>query len=135
MARNKDPFPNPENPVADAYTGATPSSNFLLKSKSDKKINNQFRVMFEINQFFDFNKYWINNKFPDNEDYKTSGQPALIYASELINPEQLPQTVLLKLIGHSHPYGEDGLLYVETLNTITTAKDIVSNISVNVNEK
>ncbi len=134
LTNNPDPFPSPENPVPDAYSGATPSGNFILNSKSDSKLNRPFRVWFEINQFFDFNDFWTNNKYPDDKDYKTSGQPALVYASDIINPKEMPAEFTLKLIGHSHWSGKDGSLYT-SLQTMSTALDIVKEIRVKVREK
>lgn len=128
---NEDPFPSPKNPVADAYTGATPKGDFILKSVTEKILNDPFRVWFEINQFFDFNEFWTNSRYPDDKDYKTSGQPALIYASDVIFPDSLPVTKTLHLVGHSHYSGINGNLY-SSLHTITTAKKIVSSIQVTV---
>ncbi len=133
VARNEDPFPTPKNPVADVYTGATPKGDFILKSATEKTLNDPFRVWFEINQFFDFNEFWTNNRYPDDKDYKTSGQPALIYASDVIFPDSLPVTKTLHLVGHSHYSGINGNLY-SSLHTITTAKKIVSSIHVTVNK-
>lgn len=133
FSTNKRPevFPSQEYPIADAYTGATPKGNFELKSKTDKKIEKPFRIMMEINQFFDFNKFWHNDKFADNKDYKTSGQPALVYSSEIIYPQNLPAEIELKAIGHSHYSGENGMLYT-SLNTITTALKIVEKVKVKI---
>jgi hypothetical protein len=131
VAGNEDPFPSPKNPIADAYTGATPNGDFTLRSSLEKIIDNPFRVWFEINQFFDFNNFWTNSRYPDDRDYRTSGQPALIYASDLIFPDKLPVTVPLHLVGHSHYSGMNGHIY-SSLHTLTTAKDIVKSIKVTV---
>lgn len=124
-------YPSPQNPVPDAYSGATPTGSFILKAKSDKPLSTPFRVYFEINQFFDFNDFWTNNKFPDDNDYKTSGQPALIYASDIIYPNAIPASLTLRLIGHSHYSGKDGSIFT-SLETITTARHIVSTITLSV---
>jgi hypothetical protein len=131
VAQNEDVYPSPKNPVPDAYSGATPTGSFLLKAKTDNKINAPFRVLFEINQFFDFNDFWTNNKFPDDQDYKTSGQPALVYASDLIEPVYSEREYALRLIGHSHYAGSNGTLFT-SLNTITTAGAIVQEIKVRI---
>ncbi len=125
-------FPSPANPVPDAYSGATPTGNFTLRSKSDSKISTPFRVWFEINQFFDFNDFWTNNRFPEDKDYKTSGQPAIIYASDPIYPVELPVTMTLRPVGHSHYSGKDGGLYT-SLETLSSAKEITRKITVTVN--
>lgn len=123
-------LPTPENPIADAYTGATPSGDFVLKSKTDQEIPEKFKILLEINQSWDWNEYWTNNKFPDDEDYKTSSQPALVYAVEVDLNKQLDQ-YKMEVIGHSHYSGKDGKLYTN-LSTITTALDIVDHIIVEI---
>jgi hypothetical protein len=130
-AQQPDVFPSVNRPVPDVYTGATPKHNFTLFSKSDLPINQPFRVLFEINQFFDFNDFWTNNKFPDDKDYLTSGQPAIIFASDAIYTDKLPLTFTLRPIGHSHHSGKDGGIYI-SLETISSAKQIVSEINVTV---
>lgn len=131
VANNDNVFPSPAAPVPDAYTGATPAGSFKLQSKSDALFGKPFRIWFEINQFFDFNNFWTNSKYPDDADYKTSGQPALIFVSDVIDPDKLPQTNTLRPIGHSHYSGKDGGLYI-SLETLTTARQIVKEISVTV---
>jgi len=134
VAGNEDPFPSIKNPIPDAYTGATPKGDFTLKSALETKIKDPFRVWFEINQFFDFNEFWTNNRYPDDKDYKTSGQPSLIYASDLIFPNTLPVTVPLHLMGHGHYSGLNGHIY-SSLHTITSAKKIVKSIKVTVSKE
>jgi len=38
-------MPDPENPVADAYSGATPTTSFVLSTRADKPLPAKFRVM------------------------------------------------------------------------------------------
>lgn len=124
-------LPTPQKPIPDAYTGATPQNNFQLNTKTDKKINTQkFRILVEINQPWDWNEYWNATKYPDNLDYKTSCQPAVVYATT-INIENKNTEYYLNPIGHSHYAGKDGNLYTD-LRTITTALKIFEKISVRV---
>ncbi len=123
-------IPTPDTPIADAYTGPTPQDNFILKTKSDKKLPQRFTILMEINQSWDWNEYWTNNKFPDDDDYKTSSQPALVYSVN-INMDSERQNYILQLIGHSHYSGKDGKLYTD-LSTITTAKEIIESVSVEI---
>lgn len=123
-------LPTPENPVPDAYTGATPKADFVLNTKSDNKTNGKFRLLFEINQPWDFNNYWHSNRYPANKDYKTSCQPSLVYATT-IDPENQIDEYYLNPIGHGHFAGENGLLYTN-LNTMTTALNIVKSIKVKI---
>lgn len=120
--------PSPETAVPDALTGATPKGNFTLNTGSKVSGDKMFRVLFEINQPWDSNDYWNNNKFPDDFNYKTSLQPALVYAVT-ISPDSPNKEYFLNPIGHSHPSGETGELFTN-LTTITTAKEIVSKIEV-----
>ena len=64
-------------------------------------------MLFEINQNWDWNEYWTNNKFPDDENYKMSCQPALVYEAVIDNGKNL-RSVAMKPIGHSHYSGKTG---------------------------
>lgn len=123
-------LPTPENPVPDAYTGATPKSNFTIDLKSDKQLKGKVRVMLELNQPWDVNDFWTNSKYPDNNQYLTSCQPALVYAV-VVDFNNLMPVYYLNPIGHSHPYGADGRLYTN-LTTFTTALDIFKWIKLEV---
>jgi hypothetical protein len=125
-------LPTPDNPVPDAYTGATPLANFVLKSRADNPLSGKFRVLLELNQAWDWNNYWTNNKFPDDKEYKTSSQPALVYEA-VIDMNGNQRTYVMKAIGHSHYSGKDGSLTTD-LSTITTALDIAREIVVVIGE-
>ncbi|HSO87906.1 MAG TPA: hypothetical protein VLQ91_15230 [Draconibacterium sp.] len=118
--------PSSETAVPDALTGATPKGNFTLSTGSKVSGNKSFRVLFEINQPWDSNDFWNNNKFPENLNYNTSLQPALVYEA-VITPSSPKSEYYLNPIGHSHPSGETGELFTD-LSTITTAKEIVSKL-------
>lgn len=119
-------LPTTENPLPDAVTGATPQANFSVKSKLDIDSRKSYKIYFEINQTWDWNEYWTNNKYPDDENYKTSCQPALVY-SVTINFNDPKREYLFEAVGRSHHSGENGILYSD-LNTITTALDIAKSI-------
>lgn len=121
-------LPTPENPVADAYTGATPTQSFILKTKADGELPDKFRVLLEINQSWDWNEYWTNNKFPDDEQYKTSSQPAVVYATE-IDHKSGKKEYQMEVAGHSHYSGKDGKLYKD-ISTLTSALQIVDKITI-----
>ncbi len=123
-------MPEPENPVSDAYSGATPVKGFILNAKADKDLPAVFRVMFEINQNWDWNEYWTNNKFPDDENYKMSCQPALVYEAK-VDLSNLKESYIMKPIGHSHYSGKTGELFPD-LNTLTTALNIADSIVVRI---
>ncbi len=120
--------PSPGNAVADAYTGATPQGSFVLNTRLDDPGADRFLVFFEVNQTWDWNEYWTNNKFPDDEFYKTSCQPSLIYMA-LVDLNDGKDEYTLELIGRGHHSGKDGKIYRD-LDTMTTALNITRSIKV-----
>ena len=114
-------IPTVNTPLPDAITGATPPGDFVIKSRLSHNLPPVIDICFEINQSWDWNEYWTNNKFPDDEDYKASCQPALVYKARINDVSGNP--VELSLIGHGHYSGKDGEIYKD-LSTITTAKKI-----------
>ena len=125
-------LPDPENPVADAYTGATPTGSFVLATRSDMMLDEPFYVYFEINQSWDWNHYWTNNKFPGDMEYFSSAQPALVYRT-LADPARPGENFVMKPVGRSHHSGATGELYND-LHTMTTALEIARSIVVRVTE-
>jgi hypothetical protein len=123
-------LPTPKQPVVDAYTGATPSGSFVLKVKTEQPLNGEYKIMLEINQSWDWNEWWTNNRFPEDKEYKTSSQPALVYVTT-INTNNRGMEYELKPIGHSHYSGKDGSLTTD-LSSITTALKIAKRITVSV---
>ncbi|MGF7137975.1 hypothetical protein [Roseimarinus sediminis] len=125
-------LPTPEQPLPDAISGATPQNNFKLSTRASSSLPQKFRLLMEINQPWDWNEYWHNSRYPDDPDYKTSCQPALVYA---VTIDQSSEDVAYYLnpIGHSHYAGADGSLYTD-LTTITTAKNIVYKVSASIQQ-
>lgn len=123
-------MPDPENPVADAYSGATPVTSFVMKSRADKPLPSKFRVMYEINQNWDWNEYWTNDKYPGDRNYLFNAQPAVVYEG-VVDLDRLQDRYLLRPIGHSHPTGETGELFTD-LSTITTALQIADSVVVRI---
>lgn len=121
-------IPTASEPLPDAYTGATPQSSFNLIYDMGK--HQKFKVLMEINQPWDWNKYWNNSKFPNDVNYKHSCQPSVVYAVE-IDLNNLQSEYYLNPIGHGHYSGEDGALYTN-LKTLTTALEIVDFVKVEV---
>jgi len=123
-------MPEPENPVPDAYSGATPVKGFILNARADQELPDHFNVLFEINQNWDWNEYWTNNKFPDDENYKMSCQPAIVYEAK-IDLKNRKESYLMKPVGHSHYSGKTGELFTD-LTTISTALQIADSIVVRI---
>ena len=122
-------LPTPKSPVVDACTGATPKNSFFLDVTTEDLLQGNYKVMFELNQSWDWNEYWFNAKYPDDKEYKTSSQPALVYCADIESGNFQP--VQFKAVGHSHYSGKDGNLNKE-LNTLTTALKIARKISVRI---
>ncbi|MFW6309919.1 MAG: hypothetical protein ACOC1D_02350 [Prolixibacteraceae bacterium] len=121
-------IPSAETPVPDAITTATPKDDFVLETATSYSRNAKFRVLMEINQAWDSNEFWTNNKYPDDNNYFGSLQPALVYAVT-VDPVNSEDEYHLNPIGHSHPTGENGKLFTD-LTTLTTAKKIARKIIV-----
>lgn len=126
---NMRTIPTQENPVPDAYTGATSKNNVYIRSRLDQNYNQPIVIVFEINQTWDWNEYWTNNKYPESKAYLESAQPALVYKSKAIDLLSENQIVELLPIGHSHPQGENGEINSD-LTTITTALKIIGKIQI-----
>ncbi|NCA86217.1 MAG: hypothetical protein EOM83_11690 [Clostridia bacterium] len=124
-------MPTAQSPVPDAYSGATPPAGFTLISRSDKPLLGKVVILMEINQSWDWNEYWTNNKFPDDADYKSSAQPSVVYAAA-IDMDSSSQKIVMTPIGHGHYAGSTGELFVD-LTTLTTARQIVQQATVEVN--
>lgn len=123
-------IPTPEHPLPDAYTGATPTGEFILKTIVADSVGTRFKILFEINQPWDWNEHWFNNKYPGNNEYLKSAQPALVYEANIdLNNKATEYT--MQPIGHSHPYGETGELFRD-LSTLTTAMNIADQIVIKI---
>ena len=132
MAEDGYYIPTPENPMPDAVTGPTPAGNFTLQTKSTSTTPPVFKIMLEINQPWDWNNYWTNSKYPDDDNYKTSSQPAVVYEA-VIDLNSAQKEYVMIPIGHSHYSGLDGSLSPD-LRTLTTALEIVKSITVKINQ-
>jgi len=121
-------LPSAKQPVVDAYTGATPPGSFDYQLTTEDKLEGRYQVFMEINQSWDWNEYWHNDKFPDDKEYKTSSQPAVVYQA-WIDTRTGNRRVELKPVGRSHHSGRDGQLYTD-LSTLTTAMEIVKKCTV-----
>lgn len=121
-------LPSPANPETDARTGATPPGSFRYQFTTEKKLNGVYRVYVEINQSWDWNEHWFNAKFPDDPEYRTSSQPAIVYEAVLNTKDTQPEATF-NPIGRSHHSGKDGKLYTD-LNTLTTALNIVQSMKI-----
>ena len=121
-------MPDPDSPVPDAYSGATPTTGFVMSARTDNPVERPLKVLLEVNQNWDWNEYWTNDKFPGDEYYKRSCQPAIVYEG-IIDPAMPGREVVMQPKGHSHPSGVTGELF-DDLSTLTTALSIADSIIV-----
>lgn len=121
-------LPDPENPVPDAITGPTPGSNFVIRAQLPSGYPEKFSVLMEINQSWDWNEYWTNSLYPDDKDYMSSSQPAVVYKA-VVEVDGSGNEYVMELIGRSHYAGADGRLYTNT-ESLTSAKEIAAVIKV-----
>lgn len=124
-------LPTPKQPEVDAHTGATPRSSFIFRIKTEKPLEGKYTLFVELNQSWDWNEYWTNDKFPGDIDYLTSSQPALVYAAQI--DTRTSGEIELAPVGHSHYSGKDGKLYTD-LSTLTTALKIAKRITVQIEQ-
>lgn len=115
----------------DAVSGATATSNFVINSETNLNNKNNYRILVELNQSFDWNDFYSKDKFPNDKIYSGSGkvgQPSLIYATEISNTN-IKSTLhkIMTLRGHGHYSGKNGKLFTDLTN-ITTAKQIADRI-------
>lgn len=120
-------LPTPKNPELDARTGATPQNSFVMTFITEKPLKGKYKVMLELNQSWDWNDYWHNNRYPDDKEYKTSSQPAVVYCADIDTNNK--KEYVMKAIGHSHYSGKDGSLNPD-LSTLSTALKIAEKITV-----
>jgi hypothetical protein len=123
-------MPDSKTAIPDAYTGATPKTSFVLTSRADNTLPGKFKIMLEINQNWDWNEYWTNDKYPDDENYKWSCQPALVYEA-VIDSKSIKKSYTMEPAGHSHYSGKTGELFKD-LSTLSTALNIAESITVRV---
>lgn len=90
----------------------------------------KYKVLLEVNQPWDWNRYWTNNKFPDSRAYSHSAQPSAVYA---VTINATDSEFYLNPIGNGNPAGETGKLYTN-LSTLSTALDIFSSIKITINK-
>lgn len=123
--------PDSASSVPDAYSGPTPVRGFVLKSHADNPLPRHFKVLLEINQNWDWNEYWTNDKYPDDENYKMSCQPSLVYEAD-INLKSPEEIYRMNPVGHGHYSGKTGELFPD-LSTLTTALQIAEAVFVRIN--
>lgn len=118
--------------LPDAVTGATPKGSATIQAQSSNNLNTGIRVLVEVNQAWDCNKYWTSTKYPDSFEYKTSCQPSVVYAVTIHSPKP-GKVYFLNPIGHGHYAGETGELFTD-IRSLTTSLSIFEHITVQITE-
>jgi len=121
--------PSQTHPEVDGNTGATPSASFILHLKTTNVLEGNYQVFVELNQSWDWNEFWYNDRFPGDKEYMTSSQPALVYSVKFDTRQKMSYP--LKPVGHSSYNGSDGNLNPD-LKTLTTALQIARSITLEV---
>lgn len=112
----------------DAVSGATPTDDFVIKTKANIRDLKKFKILMEVNQSFNWNHYYHKKRFPNDKIYSGNGrvgQPAIVYAVNVdLQKVKTSKNYLFEAVGHSHHSGKNGNLY-EDLSNITTALEIL----------
>lgn len=124
-------------PDLDGFTGATPLKDFVINTKGTIDSIQQIKVFFEVNQSYDWNDYYSEDRFPMDSIYTISGQsgqPSLVYSATVdLSTITKEGNFFFKPVGHGHHSGKNGNLY-EDLSTMDTAFDIVDRIILTVSK-
>lgn len=128
LINGKSFIPTPENQFVDGYSGATSLNDFKFETTVATS-SQDLRILVEVNQAWDWNEYWTNNKYPDNLAYKHSAQPSLVYEAR-ITPDE--NEIYFNAIGHGDPKGETGKLYS---NVKSVTSQIFKSIKIYKNTK
>ena len=107
----------------DAVTSATPKKSILAEQTLTLQKGKTYFVMSEVNQSFDYNEYWTK----ENSD--VNGQPSVIYAGQFTAQEKLNEFTL-NYVGTGSIDGKSGTVDNSNNATLTTAKEIISDIKV-----
>ncbi len=126
-------IPTQDTPMPDGVTGPTPKADFIVSAQVPGREMRHFKVLFEINQSWDWNEYWTNDRFSGDMHYMSSSQPALVYEA-IVDLDSEQTEYELKAIGHSHWAGQNGSLY-KNLSTITTALDITESLILRITDR
>lgn len=121
--------PTTDSPEADGVTGATPDGDQSF-SLSPVDGLNRFYIWMEVNHSVDYNQAYPEGiDDPSNPAYSGgeggSGQPALVYRVLVDRNLHQGRTLPMDLLGHSDPGGQSDGIITESLQGITTARDIV----------
>ncbi|MCR5762409.1 MAG: DUF2271 domain-containing protein [Treponema sp.] len=113
----------PADKTFDAVTSATPKKNIIKEQTFPLKTGKTYFVVAEVNQSFDYNEHWTKK----NSD--VNGQPSVIYAEQFTFQEKHNE-FLLHFTGTGSIDGKSGIINKSNEQTLSTAKEIISEIQV-----
>lgn len=128
--------PTKESPAPDAVTGATPLASCSYKVIPASDLN-KFNLYLEINHSLDYNRFYLEGVTDVNAPNYSggiggSGQPALVYRAVVDREQDVSKTIAFTLVGHSEPGKKgNGTIYAD-VSQITTAKEIVDAVQVQI---
>jgi hypothetical protein len=122
-------LPGQENSETDANTGATPQPGYFT-IRVQVPPGSRWNCYIEVNLAGDFNEHYrvYNEEKKTNDEYMT-GQPALLYKTEIKAEEG--NTAIPEIIGMS-VLDSEGINLVKPLEGITTAADIFDEMEISV---
>jgi len=119
--------PTPENPAADAVTGATPKQD--LTCRTEVPAGTRWNYFIEVNVSGDFNDFFAAVSKDGKKDRNGNGQPSIIYKGQIT---ALPgQSSRPKLIGRMDQF-EGVNSIISDMEGISDAKDLFSKIEVSI---
>jgi hypothetical protein len=117
--------PTPENPAADAVTGATPKQDFVCRASVSAA--RKWSYFIEVNVSGDFNDSFAAESKDGKRDRNGNGQPSIIYKGQIT--AVAGQSSQPKLIGRTDQF-EGGGGVIHDLEGISDSKDLFSRIEV-----
>ena len=113
--------PTPDNPVADAVTGATPKEDFSCRT--EVPVATSWKYFIEVNVSGDFNEFYAAESARGKRDRNGNGQPSIVYKGQITALSG--RSSKPKLIGRTDQFEKVGGIIAD-LDGITDAKDLFS---------
>lgn len=119
--------PTPDNPAADAVTGATPKQDLMCRTEVPAA--SKWNYFIEVNVSGDFNDSFAAESRDGKRDRNGNGQPSIIYKGQITaRPGQCSEP---KLIGRTDQF-EGVSNIISDLEGISDAKDLFAKIEVSI---
>ena len=119
--------PTPENPAADAVTGATPKQDLVCRI--EVPASTAWKYFVEVNVSGDFNDSFSAETKDGKKDRNGNGQPSIVYKGQII--ARPGQSSTPELIGRTEQFERVGNV-IPDIQGITNARDLFSKIEISV---